>query len=52
MNNQQLIEAAGRLRKAANSVSHPLLPASIKDSIVLAAYLVEELVKREVKRNG
>lgn len=51
MNNEVLISAAGRLKEAAKSVSHPLLPAKVRDSIVLAAYIVEELVKREVQRN-
>lgn len=51
LNNDQMLQAAARLVKAARSVNHPLLPASVKDAINLAAILIENLVMREVKRD-
>ena len=44
--NEELENVAAELRKKAATVSHPLLPASIKETIQGAAVLVGELVNR------
>lgn len=52
MTNDEMERRAIELVKSADSVKHPMLPASIKSTIQGAARLVAELVRREVKRDA
>ena len=46
LTNDEFEGVADELRKKAATISHPLLPASIKETIQGAAVLVGELVNR------
>lgn len=50
MENDELLTKAAELCEKARGVKHPMLPAPVKRSIVLAAELLGELVRREVDR--
>ena len=50
MDDKTLLEKAAALCERARAISHPMLPKAIKAQIVGAAEILNELVKREVKR--
>ena len=52
MTNKELLQESKKLTEEAEKIKHPLLPLAIKNAIVRAAVILNELVKREVLKNG
>jgi hypothetical protein len=50
MTNDELHQRTAKLLTAAKNLNHPMLPASLKNSIAGAAVIVAELVKRELNQ--